>query len=92
MQATDALGRPPKEVSELRKHLPAENQDALFISPRDGEPYVLQWGINYKDPMLNPADPPLIAWELKGKDGIRHGVSVVGLATITEEQFAKLPK
>jgi hypothetical protein len=92
MQATDALGRPPKDEIELRQHLPKENQDSLFVSPRDGHLYLFRWGVNYKDPMLNPADPPLIAWEREGKAGVRHGISAVGLTTITEEQFAKLPQ
>jgi hypothetical protein len=92
LQATDSLRRPPKDESELRPFLPADKADAMFISPRDGQPYVLRWGVNYKDPKLDPVNPPLIAYEQQGKDGIRHAVSVVGLAMLTEEQFVQLVK
>ena len=62
--ATNRLGRPPKNLEELRPSLMAEgNADELLVSPNDGLPYIIVFG----------ADPRkhVIAYEQKGVDGVR---------------------
>ncbi len=90
IESSQSLKRPPKSEGELRKFLP-DDADGLFISPRDGKPYVLKYGINMNDPQLDPTNPPMIAWEQDGKNGVRHAISVMGLMQLDAEQFAKLP-
>jgi hypothetical protein len=64
MAATNRLGRPPKNLEELKSSLNVEgNADELLVSPNDGLPYVIVFG----------ADPRkyVIAYEQKGVDGVR---------------------
>jgi hypothetical protein len=64
MAATNRLGRPPKNLDELKPSLSAEgNADELLISPNDGLPYIIVFG----------ADPRkyVMAYEQKGVDGVR---------------------
>jgi hypothetical protein len=64
LAATNRLGRPPKNLDELKPSLNAEgNADELLVSPNDGLPYVIVFG----------ADPRkhVIAYEQKGVDGVR---------------------
>jgi hypothetical protein len=64
MAATNRLGRPPKNLEELKSSLSVEgNADELLVSPNDGLPYVIVFG----------ADPRkyVIAYEQKGVDGVR---------------------
>jgi hypothetical protein len=65
--ATNRLGRPPKNLEELRPSLNDEGKfDELLVSPNDGLPYVIVFG----------ADPRkhVIAYEQKGVDGVRMAV------------------
>ncbi len=87
-QATVALNRPPQNLDELKKHW-AEG-DRWLTSPRDGQPYVIRWGVSVQDPNLDPAHPPWIAYEQTGKNGIRQGITAMGLSEMTEEEHAKL--
>jgi hypothetical protein len=64
MAATNRLGRPPKNLEELKPSLNAEgNADELLVSPNDGLLYIIVFG----------ADPRkhVIAYEQKGVDGVR---------------------
>ena len=88
VEATHKLERPPQNDAELRQFLP--DGEKWLVSPRDGQHYVIRWGVSVHDPNLDPANPPLIAYEQTGKDGIRHAINVMGLAELTDEQFASL--
>lgn len=88
LDATEKLERPPQNDAELRQFLP--DGEKWLISPRDGQPYVIRWGVSVHDPNLDPADPPLVAYEQLGKNGVRHAINVMGLTELTDEQFASL--
>lgn len=90
LEATHTLTRPPQDETELRKFL-AEGEQKL-ISPRDGLPYVIRWGVSVHDPNLDPANPPIIAYEQQGKNGVRQAINVMGMTELTDEQFANLPQ
>ena len=81
LAATNRLGRPPKNLDELKPSLNAEgNADELLISPNDGLPYVIVFG----------ADPRkyVMAYEQKGVDGVRMVVDQTQLPKrIENERF-----
>lgn len=72
-------GMPPGTLDDLKAFMkkegvPAEGFDALFVSPRDGEAYVVHLKKRVGPPR---ADGPIVLHEKSGKDGKR----IVALAT-----------
>lgn len=85
-------GIPPATVDDLKAFMkkegaPAENFDALFISPRDGDPYV----VHLKKKLGPPrADGPIVLHEKNGKDGERVVVLATGeVRRMNEADFGK---
>ena len=95
--ATGALNHPPQSEGEFKKYIASqkgrmldvlhvENAEELFISERDGEPYVVSYG-----PPANGKPREVIAHEKVGVDGTR----MVGYATgvvveLDEEHFREV--
>lgn len=81
-----ALKRPPANWNELKPHFdPGDQIDQPLVSPRDGQPYVIIWNT----PSGHGSPETLIAHEAVGKDGKREVLCVFGLASLSEEEFAK---
>jgi len=84
-EAETKLGRTPKNADELKPYLKKfGNPDELLISPNDGLPFVVRYGITNKG-----SGYPIIAYEQKGKDG-KHQIIDTQLMPrkITDEQLA----
>ncbi len=88
MEATHELQRPPHSEDELKRFLP--EGDRWLSSPRDGKRFVIRWNVSVHDPDLDPANPPLIAYEQQGKNGTRQAVNVMGLTELTDAEFSQL--
>jgi hypothetical protein len=87
--ATNQLGRPPASEAQLRPYLKRYgNPDDLLRSPRDGRPYVIQWGINIQAARAK-LPPRVIAHEAAGVNGRRYVLTVMGVGVMTEEQLAE---
>jgi hypothetical protein len=93
-EAHTRLGRPPKNAEELKPFLKEfGNPEDLLVSPNDGEPYVVVWGV---DPTRGgPTDYQgmwqIIAYEKKGSGGRRAVTDIRGRPlTVPEEDFPKL--
>ena len=85
------LGRPPKNVEELKAILAPAMADpsSAFRSQRDGQDYVIVWGLDMVGRDLNT--PAILAYERTGVDGKRMLVRCNGEVTeVTEQEFAKL--
>jgi hypothetical protein len=82
--ATARLGRPPKDLEELKPSLAAEGNVAdLLVSPNDGLPFVIVFGADHRK--------HVIAYEQKGVDGVRLVVDQTQLPRrVTQEQFNML--
>ena len=92
--ATRQTGQPPRSEEELKQfatdqgpqlleRLKVDSVDAIFISPRDGQPYVVMYG---------PKNTSgVIAYEAQGVNGIRQVGDPTGrIRNMNEEQFAEL--
>jgi hypothetical protein len=89
-EATDKLGRPPANAEELKPFLrPRGDPEALLRSPRDGQPYVIQWGVNYRRLRTTAMPPPILVHEQTGVDGKRHVLTTLGVRPMTDEEFAR---
>ena len=81
-------GRPPGNEAEFKafiKSLPParlatltanRDADSLFISPRDGKPYVVLYGRSKGPP--GPGGAPVVAYEQEGRGGRRFVASSMG--------------
>jgi serine/threonine protein kinase len=54
-KASEKLGHPPRKPEELA---PFVESDDDRLSPRDGKPFAIAWGVD-----CNPPNRPLLAWE-----------------------------
>ena len=66
--------RPPQNVDELKPFL-AElgNADDILRSPRDGQPFVVCWGVDMTQPPASAAKSmPVVAYEKQGVNGRRY--------------------
>jgi hypothetical protein len=86
------LGRGPKSAEELKKFLAVfGNPDELLVSPNDGQPFVIIWGVN---PAGGPTEYkqmfPILAYERQGKGGYRAVTDVRGRPmNVPVEDFPK---
>lgn len=96
----DHRGQPPANEDEFRQFVekqPAETlaqigakePNQIWISPRDGQPYVILYGKVSGPP--GPAGAPVVAYEKVGSGGKRMVVSSLGaFEEVTEERFREL--
>jgi hypothetical protein len=84
------LGRPPASLEELKPHLATYGaSEEILTSPRDGQPYIIVWGVDLNDPTnMNP--PAALAYEQLGVDGQRVVLTVMGVARMTDDEFRRL--
>ena len=88
-------GNVPANEKEFKKYITTKSGntlsergitvDELFISTRDGKPFV----VKYRDTRSWPL-PDAIAYERDGRDGVRHVASSVGsYDLLSDDEFAK---
>jgi hypothetical protein len=95
--ATSALGRAPANEAELKKFIEKQGAaavaslklasiDKLFVSERDGKPYVVMYG-----PRPKGAAADLAAYEQDGVDGKRLvGFTLGAVQEVDEQRFREL--
>jgi hypothetical protein len=93
-------GRPPANEAEFKKYVQAlspaeltsfgiEDSNQIFISNRDGKPYVIIYGPSKGPP--GPGGAPVIAYEQEGKEGKRWVASALGaVEEVDETRFRQL--
>ena len=81
--------RPPRNEEELMRTLESENPKETLLSPRDGEPFVICYGVNVFGSLDWAKSTPVLAYEPKG-DGTRWVLSIPGAVyELDEEEFQK---
>jgi hypothetical protein len=89
VKATDTLDRAPESLQDIMPYLKELEADpnTILISPDDGEPYVIIWGVDYRA----PGNQPVIAYEKTGKDGKRYVCQINLVVHLNEAEFKKAP-
>jgi hypothetical protein len=82
-QFTFDEGRPPKGPDDLRRKL---SGDGAFISPRDGKPFTVFWGVDLRAMPTWAARRPVLAHEAIGVAGSRYTLSFMGNVELLTEQ------
>lgn len=93
-------GQTPGSEAELRKYVEGLSEadrksrgisdvSQIFLSPRDGQAYVVRYGVKVGVP--GPDGAPWVAHEKDGKDGKRFVAFVTGqIEEVDEARFAKI--
>jgi hypothetical protein len=88
-RATKELGRPPANAEELKPYLKeVGDPDAILVSPRDGRPYVIIWGVNFRKVPIKSMPPPILVYEEQGLNGKRYVLTPMGVMSVSDKQFA----
>jgi hypothetical protein len=87
--ATKALKKPPGSIKELKPYLKKYGDpDEVLISPNDGQPYQISWGMMAMRPPKSRQDGLLLVYEKTGKDGKRYGLDFrLHVFQMTDAQF-----
>ncbi|MDZ7616995.1 MAG: hypothetical protein U1E05_08325 [Patescibacteria group bacterium] len=95
-------GRPPASETQLKEFIQAQGPealasfqvndvDALFVSERDGKPYVVLYADAAKGNPPGPAGAPVIAYEQEGAGGLRYVASSMGaVEEVDDARFREL--
>jgi hypothetical protein len=92
-------GAPPRNEADFRKfielsgpdqlkHLGIASVDELFVSERDGQPYVIVYG--KLGPPVQGLGGPITMYEQVGGDGSRFVATDLTVETVTEEDFRRM--
>jgi hypothetical protein len=94
LRACDGLKRPPRNAAELRPYLDPSDGEDVFRSPRDGEEYVILWGVKAAElQRSNNSDPgqryPVLAYEKRGATGQRYVLQMPPQVTLMSDEELK---
>jgi hypothetical protein len=90
--AYTALKKPPSSTKDLKPHLAKfGDPDKALISPSDGQPYEITWGVVPNRPPRSMKISPFLVWEKSGKEGKRYVLDFMfRVRYLTEEEFGSL--
>jgi hypothetical protein len=81
--------RPPKSVEDIKPFLKEfGNIDDLLRSPRDGQPFVICWGVDLLVAPKWAKSTPILAYEKRGAEGTRYILTTLrSVEQMSDEQF-----
>lgn len=90
--AYTARKKPPASIKDLTPYLAKfGDPDKVSVSPNDGEPYEITWGVVPGHPPRVMKVSPFLVCEKSGKDGKRYVLDFTfKVRCLTDEQFEKL--
>jgi hypothetical protein len=89
MQATKENGSPPQSAAEIIPFIKDKKLDpaTVLTSPDDGQPYVIHWGVDYRDSNIFP----VLAYEKEGKGGKRYVCQFRLINHMTDDELRQAP-
>jgi hypothetical protein len=87
--ASTALKRGPASAEELKPFLKKYGDpDQLLVSPNDGQPYHIVWGLIPSRPAKSFQTQPFLAYEKTGKDGKRYALDcMLRVHHLSDQEF-----
>lgn len=89
-QFTFANDRPPAKPEDLKQAVTdLGGNDTVWVSPRDGQPFVIVWNVDLRQPPTWAKSTPVLAYEKVGLNGKRFVRTVVGsVEELSPPEFA----
>jgi hypothetical protein len=90
--STYRIGHAPASFQDIKQDLGPDVSEDLLVSPRDGENFVILWGIDYNKIRPPSRDNPFVVggYEKNGANGTRYVLCFpMGVTSMTDEQFQK---
>jgi hypothetical protein len=88
MECIEKTDTPPAGPEELTKYVPeGVDADSLFTSTRDGHPYIIHWGVDFRG--HQGQQPLVLGYEKTAKDGQRYVWTGFGVLLMSNEEFSK---
>jgi hypothetical protein len=89
LQTCYRLGHGPASFDEVKDNYDDDLSDDLLVSPRDGEKFVIFWGVDVTKLRPTREDPFTVAgYEKHGVDGTRYVLRFpIGIVAMTDEQL-----
>jgi hypothetical protein len=90
--ASAALRRGPQNAEELKPFLKKYGDpDKLLVSPSDGQPYHIVWGLIPSRPARSFQQQPFLAFEKTGKDGKRYALDcMLKVHHLSDKEFTDM--
>jgi len=90
--AFNTLKKAPKGVEDLKPYLKKYGDpDKVLISPNDGQPYHIVWGMVPSRPTKGAQSQIFLVYEESGKDGMRYAIDFkLKVYHLSNEEFARL--
>jgi hypothetical protein len=88
-KASASLGRPPQKLDDLLPFLPKKGHEKNLRSPDDGQEYKILWGVDIRAAHPAGGQPPVLAYEQRGKNGKRYVLVGRRVTQIPDEDFKK---
>ncbi len=91
IQACYDLERAPESFGEIKPFIEGETSDDMVVSPNDGQPFVILWGVDFARLPPGKEDPFTVGgYEKHGKDGMRYVLRFpIRVGKMTEEEFQR---
>jgi hypothetical protein len=90
--ASLALKRGPTNLQELKPYLKKyADPDKSLVSPNDGQPYQIVWGLMPSRPARSLMEQSVLAYEQTGKDGKRYVLDcMLKVHHLSEKEFTAM--
>jgi hypothetical protein len=87
-----ATKKPPAGINDLKPYLAKFGEpDKVLVSPSDGQPYEISWGVVPGRPPASAKVSPFLVSEKSGKDGKRYVLDFrFQVRSVTDGEFDKL--
>lgn len=83
-QFTSEKGRPPRGPDDLKGLVRPDE----LISPRDGEPFTVFWGVDMRVPKSWGTGRPILGHERTGANGSRYALTMLGnVELLTDDEL-----
>jgi hypothetical protein len=93
LKSCHALGRGPSDFSEIKDHVEGDLPGDFLVSPHDGKPFVILWGVDVTQLRYTRKNAfYVLAYEKTGVNDTRYVLRYpIGLVQMTDEELREAP-
>ena len=91
LRACHALSRGPNDFGEIKQDIEGDIPEDLLVSPNDGKPFVILWGVDLTQLRFTRENPfTVLAYEKTAANGTRYVLRFpISLVLMTDDELQK---